>query len=119
MRHKDSNPYFQLQRGMKVLQGRIEKEAPYTMHAVNVFKETGDIIGQHTLPGFLSDEIDVQLWMPERMRELEFATQTKLAKVRAELNAISNGQEFDHALYNPKIPIEMVPNCEYVLNQNA
>ena len=119
MRHKESNPYFQLQHGLRVSEESIRQEAPFTMSAVDTYKESGKIVGQYILPEFDGHDPDLQLWMPERVQEREIALQIKMLKIKAELAAIARGQEFDHGIYNPLVPVEMVPNIEYSLKRNA
>lgn len=99
----ETNPYFALHHGRKVMISDIKREAPQTMAAVTAFYGSGEIMGQYTLPNPETGETDLQVWMPERVKEREQAVGVKLDKIRAELRAISRGEDFDQSIYNPRV----------------
>lgn len=121
-RQRETNPYFALHHGRRVMVSDIQREAPQTMAAVTAFYGSGEIQGQYTLPNPETGETDLQIWMPERVKEREQAVEVKIAKVRAELAAIARGVDFDQSIYDPRIPAPetiRVPFVEPNLNSNG
>ena len=121
-KNHEPNPYFALHHGRKVMRSQIQNEAHYTTAAVDALMVKGEIIGQYTLPNPETGEQDMQLWMPERVKDREEAVEVKIDKIRAELAAIARGDDFDQSIYNPKNPAPeriRVPFVEPGFNGNG